>query len=206
MQSREHWEKVYETRPTDSVSWFQEHPLLSLKLIRRTGVAFAAAIIDVGAGASTLVDDLLAGGYSNLTVLDLSSAAIEASMKRLGPERSRGVTWLVDDIRDFEPADHAWEVWHDRAVFHFLTEKEDRQKYVRAVMKALRPGGFVIIATFSDEGPTRCSGLPAMRYCAEGLHAEFGDAFELLQHEKERHVTPSGGTQEFLYCCFRKLA
>jgi 2-polyprenyl-3-methyl-5-hydroxy-6-metoxy-1,4-benzoquinol methylase len=204
MQSREHWEKVYETKPTDSVSWFQEHALLSLRLIRNTGVVLSAPIIDVGGGASMLVDDLIAEGYLNLTVLDLSSAAIDATRKRLGSDRSEDVHWLVADILEIELAVHAYEVWHDRAVFHFLTEKEDRQKYVHAAIKALRPGGCLIIATFSENGPVQCSGLQAVRYSADELHAEFGDSFALVRHEKESHETPSGGIQEFVYCCFQK--
>ena len=204
MQSREHWEKVYETKPADSVSWFQEHALHSLQLIRNTGVSLSAPIIDVGGGASTLVDDLLADGYSNLTILDLSPAAIDATRKRLGFDRSEKIQWLATDILEVEIGAHAYEVWHDRAVFHFLTEKEDRQKYVHAAIKALKPGGYLIIATFSENGPVQCSGLPAMRYNAEELHAEFGDSFALVHHEKELHVTPSGGTQEFVYCCFQK--
>ena len=204
MQSREHWEKVYQSKPADSVSWFQERALLSLQLIRNTGVLLSAPIIDVGGGASMLVDDLIADGYSNLTVLDLSSAAIDATRKRLGSGRSEKVQWLVADILEIELDVHAYAVWHDRALFHFLTEKEERQKYVHAAINALKPGGYLIVATFSENGPIRCSGLPARRYSADELHAEFGDSFDLVRHEKESHVTPSGGTQEFVYCCFQK--
>jgi 2-polyprenyl-3-methyl-5-hydroxy-6-metoxy-1,4-benzoquinol methylase len=204
MQSKEHWEKVYETKPTDSVSWYQEHARLSRQLIRQTGVAFSAPIIDVGGGASTLADDLISDGYSNLTVLDLSSAAIDATRKRMGFDGSEIVQWQVADILEIELAVHFYEVWHDRAVFHFLTEKEDRQKYVYAALKALKPGGYLIIATFSENGPIQCSGLPARRYSADELHAEFGDSFDLVRHEKESHETPSGGIQEFVYCCFQK--
>ena len=206
MQSKDHWERVYERKPTDSVSWFQEHAQRSLHLIRQTGVALSAPIIDVGGGASTLVDDLLAGGYSNLTVLDISSAALAAAKNRLGPERSAKVHWLEASITEVELPVHAYELWHDRAVFHFLTVEEDRQKYVRAVLRAVKPGGHVIVATFAEDGPSRCSGLPVVRYRPDELHAEFGESFVLVQHEKEAHVTPLGTVQQFVYCYCRKLA
>jgi len=204
MQSREHWEKVYESRSADSVSWYQEHALLSLQLIRQTGVTLSAPFIDVGGGASTLVDDLLAEGYSNLAVLDLSSAAIAAARVRLGSARSGNVQWLVADVLEVELAAHNYEVWHDRAVFHFLTAMGDREKYVQTAMEAIKPGGYLIVATFSEDGPGKCSGLPVMRYRAEELQAEFGDTFTLMHHQKALHVTPSGGSQEFVYCCFQK--
>ncbi|MCX6179362.1 MAG: class I SAM-dependent methyltransferase [Chlorobiales bacterium] len=204
MKSQEHWESVYETKSPDSVSWFQEHALHSLQLIRQTGVPLSAPIIDVGGGASTLVDDLLTEGYSSLTVLDFSSAAIAAARHRLGSERSMKVQWLLANIMEVELAAHAYAVWHDRAVFHFLTAKDDRAKYVQAVMKAVKPGGYIIIATFAEDGPSQCSGLPAVRYRPDELQAEFGDSFALIQHDKESHTTPSGMIQPFLYCSFQK--
>lgn len=206
MQSKEHWERVYETKATDSVSWFQEHAGRSLQLIQSSGVELSAPIIDVGGGASTLIDDLLADGYSNLTVLDLSSAALSAAQKRLGPERSARVQWLTADITEVELPVHAFEVWHDRAVFHFLTSEQERQKYVQAVLRAVKPGGHVIVATFAENGPIQCSGLPVFRYSAHGLHAEFGESFSLVQHEHEAHSTPFGTVQQFVYCYCRKLA
>lgn len=205
MKSKEHWEQVFKTKSTVSLSWFQEHALRSQLLIRQTGVSLSAPIIDIGGGASTLVDDLLADGYSNLTVLDLSSAAIAESKNRLGSVLSQKVQWLEADILDVELAPQAYEVWHDRAVFHFLTAKEDRQKYLEAVMKALKRGGCIIIATFAEDGPNQCCGLPAMCYSAVELQAEFGVSFTLIWHEKESHSTPSGVTQQFLYCTFQKL-
>ena len=205
MKSEEHWEQVYKTKPTDSLSWFQEHALRSKRLIKQTGVRLSAPIIDVGGGASTLVDDLLADGYSNLTILDLSSAALTETKNRLGSILSKEVQWLEANILDAELTPHAYEIWHDRAVFHFLTAKEDRQQYVQAVIKAVMPGGYFIIATFAEDGPNQCGGLPAMRYSANELHAEFGDSFALLQHENESHRTPSGITQQFMYCSFQKL-
>lgn len=204
MQPKEHWEKVYETKPTHTVSWFQEHAEQSLRLIRETGVPLTASIIDVGGGASTLVDDLLENGYQSLTVLDLSGAALAAAQKRLGPQ-AKGVQWIDADVTRAELPAHAYDVWHDRAVFHFLTSAADRQAYVEAVLRAVKPGGHVIVATFAEDGPTQCSGLPVMRYSAGDLHAEFGSPFALLRHEKEEHRTPAGSIQKFVYCYCRKV-
>lgn len=204
MHSKKHWDLVHETKPADSVSWFQEYAELSLQLIRQTGSALTAPIIDVGGGASTLVDDLLALGYSNLTVLDISSTALQVAQARLGNEHSRNVQWMAADITEAGLPVHAYEVWHDRAVFHFLATPEERQQYVQALFNALRPGGHAIIATFAEDGPTRCSGLSAMRYRPEQLQAELGKSFALVRHRKEAHKTPSGSLQQFVYCCFRK--
>ena len=203
MQSKEHWEQVYTTKGANSVSWFQEHAQQSLQLIRQTGVQKDAGIIDVGGGASTLVDDLLADGYSNVAVLDLSEAALAAAKQRLGG-RAQQVSWLVGDITQVNLPRHAYAVWHDRAVFHFLTTAEEREAYVRAVLRAVRPGGHVIVATFAEDGPERCSGLPVVRYSADGLHAQFGAPFTLLRHEREEHHTPAGTVQKFIYCMCRK--
>lgn len=205
MQTKEHWETVYSTRATDEVSWFQEHAELSLKLIRNAGVAPAASIIDVGGGASTLVDDLLACGYRDVTVLDLSATALAKAKARLGA-RASGVKWLEADVIEAELPAQAYDVWHDRAVFHFLTSADDRRAYVQAVLRAVKPAGLVIVATFAEDGPTECSGLAVMRYGAAELHAEFGAQFALLGHEKESHHTPGGGEQKFVYCLCRKVA
>lgn len=205
MQSKEHWERVYTTKSENSVSWFQAHARQSVQLIAQTGVAKDASIIDVGGGASTLVDDLLAEGYRHVTVLDLSEAALEASRSRLGA-RALGVTWLAGDITKVELPERAYDVWHDRAVFHFLTTREEREAYVQAVLRAVKPGGHVIVATFAEDGPEKCSGLPVMRYSADGLHAEFGAPFALLQQEREEHHTPLGTVQKFIYCLCRKVA
>jgi len=204
MQSKEHWEGVYGTKASDAVSWFQAHADQSLRLIKDTGVALSAAIIDVGGGASTLVDDLLRSGYTNLTVLDLSAAALRAAKARLGAGSSR-VRWLEADITQADLAVHGYDVWHDRAVFHFLTSSQDRSAYVGQVLRAVKPGGHVIVATFAEDGPTQCSGLPVMRYRADELHAQFGEPFTLLQHEKEEHHTPFGTIQQFVYCYCRKV-
>lgn len=203
MDSKQHWEQVYTTKQSDAVSWFQTHADQSLRLIHNTGLGKDAAIIDVGGGASTLVDDLLADGYSDLTVLDLSSAALAVSRQRLS-KYADFVQWVEGDITQAEFPVHRFDIWHDRAVFHFLTEPADRQAYVDRVMRAVRPGGHVIIATFAEDGPEKCSGLPVMRYKPEALHAEFGEAFLLVEHEKEAHQTPSGAVQQFVYCYCRK--
>jgi SAM-dependent methyltransferase len=204
MQSKEHWEGVYATKPTDSVSWYQPHAELSLRLIHETGLPLSASIIDVGGGASTLVDDLLGEGYRSITVLDLSSAALLAAQARLG-ELANGVRWLEANIIEVELPVQAYDLWHDRAVFHFLTSTEERRAYVAAVLGAVKPGGYMIVATFAEDGPLQCSGLPVMRYSAPELHAEFGTQFALLKHQKEEHHTPSGAVQKFVYCSFQKL-
>ncbi|GAB1394725.1 class I SAM-dependent methyltransferase [Rhodocyclaceae bacterium] len=202
MPQKEHWEQVYTTKPTTGVSWFQVHAEQSLRLIQDTGVPRSAAIIDVGGGASTLVDDLLAGGYGALSVLDISAAALKAAQARLGPAAEQ-VHWLVGDITTIDLPVQAFDVWHDRAVFHFLTTPEQRAAYVRQVLRTVKPGGHVIVSTFAEDGPLQCSGLPVMRYSADGLHAEFGTPFELIRHEKEEHRTPAGGIQQFVYCYCR---
>lgn len=203
MQSKDHWEQVYTTTPENGVSWFQEHARQSVELIASAGVSEQASIIDVGGGASTFVDDLLGNGYQHVTVLDLSEAALAASRARLG-DRASGVSWLAGDITKIELPRHAYDVWHDRAVFHFLTTREEREAYVNAVLRAVKPGGHVIVATFAEDGPEKCSGLPVMRYSANGLHAEFGPAFTLLQLEREEHHTPLRTVQKFIYCLCRK--
>ena len=148
------------------------------------------------------MDDLLFEGYCDLTVLDISAAAIAAAKSRLGAGRSNDAQWLEANILTAELAAQAYDVWHDRAVFHFLASSEERQKYVQSVKNVLKPGGSIIIATFAVDGPIQCSGLPAMRYSAEELHAELGDSFTLVQQKRESHLTPTGVTQQFLYCLF----
>ncbi len=204
MQSKDHWENVYTTKASDSVSWFQAHADMSMQFIRASGLGRDAAIIDVGGGASTLVDDLLAEGYSKLSVLDLSIAAMRESQQRLG-ERAALVRWIEADITVAAFVPHSLDIWHDRAVFHFLTAERDRAAYVQQVLRALKPGGHVIMATFGTNGPLQCSGLPVMRYAPDALHAEFGEAFTLLSHEEQVHHTPFGMDQQFIYCMCRKM-
>lgn len=205
MQSKEHWEHVYTTKAAAEVSWFQEHAGLSQKLIREAAVPASASIIDVGGGASTLVDDLLVHGYEHVTVLDLSATALAKAATRLG-ERGAHVQWLEANILEAELPAYTYDVWHDRAVFHFLVTEKERHVYVQQVLRAVKPGGIVIIATFAEDGPTQCSGLPVMRYSASELHAEFGKPFQLLGHESECHHTPGGNEQKFVYCLCRKVA
>lgn len=205
MKSGEHWEKVYNTKSATEVSWFQERADLSLKLIRDSGIPRTAPIMDVGGGASVLVDDLLAHGYEDVTVLDLSGAAMAIARSRLG-RAARRVKWIEADVLDVELPAAAYDIWHDRAVFHFLTNARDRAAYVKQVLHAVKPGGLVIIATFAEDGPTECSGLPVMRYSAGQLHSEFGDPFIFVGHEKETHRTPGGKDQNFVYCFCRKAA
>jgi SAM-dependent methyltransferase len=202
VDAKTHWEKVYTTKAPDAVSWYRAHLETSLALIKRAADAHSASIIDVGGGESTLVDDLLLRGYNNLTVLDVSQTAIEATKKRL-VSASEHVRWLIGDIIEIELEPHAYDLWHDRAVFHFLTTPERRLAYVRQVTRALKPGGHVIISTFGPDGPTKCSGLEVMRYDAESLHGQFGGQFRLVESSKELHHTPFGTTQQFLYCYCR---
>lgn len=204
MQAKTHWETVYSTKAVTSVSWFQEHAQRSLAIIQSTGVSKSARIIDVGGGASTLVDDLLEAGYSSLAVLDLSGSALSAAQQRIG-ERADTVTWLEADITQADLPSQTIDIWHDRAVFHFLTEAGERAAYVDQVMRAVKPGGHVIVATFAEDGPTQCSGLPVRRYRADELHAEFGEAFTLIHHNKESHLTPKGKVQQFVYCYCRRF-
>jgi 2-polyprenyl-3-methyl-5-hydroxy-6-metoxy-1,4-benzoquinol methylase len=197
-----HWDKVYSTKSPDEVSWYRAHLERSLALIRRAVPDLSARIIDVGGGASTLVDDLLQFGYADLTVLDISESAIAIAKNRLGVA-SRAVGWLCVDVTKTEFAAGSYDLWHDRAVFHFLTALEDRRQYVRTVAKAVKPGGHVIVSTFGPQGPVKCSGLDVIRYSAEELHDEFGRRFELIESSEELHETPFGTTQQFLYCYCR---
>jgi ubiquinone/menaquinone biosynthesis C-methylase UbiE len=176
---------------------------VSLRLIQEAAPQRDAQIIDVGGGEATLIDDLLSAGYCRVSVLDLSSTALNVTMARLG-DRANGVEWLHGDATTFAFARHGYDVWHDRAVFHFLTDPADRAAYVRQVARSVRIGGYVIVANFAEDGPTVCSGLPVMRYGAQELQSEFGASFVLHRHLKEQHQTPAGKVQSFLYCYCRK--
>lgn len=199
MNAQSHWERIYTEKAPDAVSWYRPHLEKSLSLIEQVALGKSAAIIDVGGGESTLVDDLLARGYENITVVDISQTAIDASRKRLGAA-SELVSWVVADINKIELEASAYELWHDRAVFHFLAAETDRVAYVRQVTRAVRRGGHVIVSTFGPEGPMKCSGLDVVRYDARSLHREFGEHFQLLESSKELHHTPFGTVQQFLYC------
>lgn len=205
MESKKHWEKIYKAKVATEVSWFQEHATLSLRFIRNATTSNSFSIIDLGGGASTLVDDLLAHSYENITVLDLSGAALATAKARLGALASK-VQWVEANILEYEFPVDTYDIWHDRAVFHFFTAAEDRQTYIQKMLRAVKPGGLVIVATFAEDGPDKCSGLPVMRYSADELYAEFGNYLELLDHEKEIHNTPGGNEQKFNYCCCRKVA
>jgi len=202
MNTQTHWEKIYTEKAPDAVSWYRPHLETSLALIEKARTGISASVIDVGGGESTLVDDLLARGYENITVLDISQTAMEANRKRLG-KASEHVQWLVADITKVELEPSVYDVWHDRAVFHFLTAPDDRLAYVRQVTRAMKPGGNVIVSTFGPQGPTKCSGLEVVRYDAESLHQEFGAHFRLLDSCEEMHRTPFGTVQQFLYCLCR---
>lgn len=202
MDSQTHWERIYKEKAPDAVSWYRPHLETSLDLIKKLAPERTAAIIDVGGGESTLVDDLVAHGHQDITVLDISQTAIDANRKRLA-ELSHHVKWVVGDITRTELRPAAYDVWHDRAVFHFLTAPSDRAAYVHQVAKAVKQGGHVIVSTFGLEGPIKCSGLNVVRYDSESLHHEFGVHFRLLGSTKELHQTPFGTTQQFLYCYCR---
>jgi SAM-dependent methyltransferase len=199
---QDHWENVYTSKGESQLSWFQETPALSLELIERVGVARSSAIVDIGGGASRLADSLVSRGYEDVTVLDLSAAALAAARSRIGAEASR-VTWIAADVTAWEPS-RSYDLWHDRAAFHFLTLARDQAAYVARLRRALRPGGHAIIGTFALDGPERCSGLAVSRYDAEHLAATLGRGFELIDSRPHAHVTPWGATQKFQFSTFRR--
>jgi len=203
MARNEHWNEVYCRREPNEVTWYQQHLSLSLRLMEQAGLPKSAGILDVGGGTSTLVDDLLDQGYDDLTVLDCSSSAIDAARSRLGV-RAQQVQWLEDDIVTSRLPASRFDLWHDRAVFHFLVEEQDRAAYRASLERALRPDGHLIVATFALTGPERCSRLPVVRYDADTLQQELGSVFRLVATDEEAHRTPSGNQQDFLYCYFRR--
>lgn len=194
-----HWETVYQTKVPDQVSWFQAEARLSRDIIERLAPDRGSDIIDIGAGASTLVDGLLASAYRCLTVMDISSTALSVAQRRLGSAAS-GVSWLTGDVLNFPLPPAAFDLWHDRALFHFLTDPLDRARYVAQVRRTVRPGGHLIVATFDEDGPLRCSGLEVVRYSPAALHEAFGDGFRLVESHRELHETPTGARQAFTYC------
>ncbi len=198
---QQHWSGVYATKNEDEVSWYQARPETSLRLIANTGCGAHAALIDAGGGASTLVDHLLDAGHDDLTVLDIAPEALEKARARVG-ERAGHVEWIAADVLQWQPT-RRYDIWHDRAVFHFLTDAQDRRRYVQVLTRALKPGGHVIIATFAPDGPEKCSGLPVMRHSPHSIAAELGDAFELLETVDEHHITPAGRVQHFNYARLR---
>lgn len=198
-----HWQGVYSSKSDSEVSWFEETPAVSLELIRMTGTGRSDAVIDVGAGASRLVDALARDGYSNLTILDLSSRAVELTRARLGAEGD-AVRWVAGDVTKWIP-DRAYNLWHDRAAFHFLVEPADQNAYTRCVSRAVQPGGHVIIGTFAPDGPERCSGLPVRRSDSESIGRILGPSFELIHSRPYRHRTPGGANQNFQFGIFTKV-
>jgi ubiquinone/menaquinone biosynthesis C-methylase UbiE len=197
-----HWENLYTTKGEKEVSWFQENPAPSLELIGLAGVAANASIIDVGGGASRLIDSLVERKMGQMTVLDLSSAALEAARERLG-EAGAGVEWIVADVTTWEPA-KTYDLWHDRAAFHFLTDQADQSAYVDRLKRAVKRGGYVIIGTFALDGPERCSGLPIMRHDAASLSAMLGTDFSRIDARRHRHATPRNAVQQFQFSTFRR--
>jgi trans-aconitate methyltransferase len=198
----DHWENVYAGKGENQVSWFQETPAISLELIELVGATPGSGIIDIGGGASRLVDCLVSRGYEDVTVLDLSEAALAAARSRVGESGGR-VTWVAADVTIWEPS-RTYDIWHDRAAFHFLTEREDQAAYIARLRRAVRPGGHAIIGTFAPDGPERCSGLLVSRYDAAGLAATLGRGFELIDARRHEHVTPWGATQKFQFSTFRR--
>lgn len=198
----QHWDEVYSRRAADQVSWYQQQPQPSLEWIQRLAPERSSRIIDVGGGTSLLVDALLDCGYSNLTVLDVSAAALAMSRDRLA-EHAATVRWIVADILADVLPSQAFDLWHDRAVFHFLVEPADRQRYVSQLKRSLRPGGLLILATFAEDGPERCSGLPVQRHSVDSLRQALADGLELLDQQPIRHLTPDGAEQKFLYTAWR---
>jgi len=200
-ERKTHWDDVYNNKSPDDVSWFQQDPATSLRMISDTGVEFDAAIIDVGGGASVLVDRLLDEGYNNLSVLDISNSSLQHAQQRLG-ERAKNISWIAADVTKFLPP-RQYRVWHDRAVFHFLTQKSDRQKYVVSLKNSIPVGGHVLISTFAIGGPEKCSGLDIVQYDAQKLLGQLGGHFTLNNETTETHITPGGGEQKF--SCFRLI-
>jgi trans-aconitate methyltransferase len=202
--AKAHWEEVYTTRDETNVSWFQENPAPSLELIEMARPGKDAAIIDIGGGTSRLVDGLLDRGFRRVTVLDISQAALDFAALRLGRRASKA-QWIVEDVTAWEPS-RRFEIWHDRAAFHFLVDAADRAAYIERLKMALVPGGHAIIATFADDGPEKCSGLPVHRYEAASLASELGDEFTLLDSRRHDHATPGNAVQRFQFSIFRRRA
>ena len=198
---RAHWQSVYDSKEPTEVSWYQPVPERSLQLIRAVGVAKSEPVLDVGGGASTLVDHLLQEGYSDISVLDISGNALNRSRARLG-ESADSVDWIEADVTTFVPP-RQYALWHDRAVFHFLTDPADRDNYIDVVRRATKTNGYLVLATFGPEGPQRCSGLEIRRYSVRRLQDLFGDHFDLGGHHLDDHLTPMGSTQQFLYSWWR---
>ena len=204
MDKISHWKNIYQTKDPKNVSWFAPHLFKSLEFLTKTSLEKNDPMIDVGAGTSTLADDLLGQGFTRLTILDISSESLEVSKKRLGKEAQK-IEWIVGDITSAKLSKNYYKLWHDRAVFHFLTKPEEKEKYKLMLRESLAPKGYALIATFSLEGPEKCSGLEVFRYSPETLSRDLGAGFQLMEAATESHKTPSGTVQAFIYCLFQKL-
>jgi SAM-dependent methyltransferase len=202
LERQSHWQNVYQTKGERDVSWFQETPSISLDLVRATGVGADASIVDIGGGASRLADALLAGGFRSITVLDVSEKALARSRDRLG-SRAEHVSWIVADVTAWRPG-KSYDLWHDRAAFHFLTDRGDRAAYAAGVRNAVCPGGHVIIGTFAPDGPERCSGLPVVRHDAASIGEVLGPSFALIESRRHDHRTPGGTLQRFQFSRFQR--
>lgn len=198
-----HWENVYTTKDERTVSWFQDRPNVSLDLIRATGVGADASIVDIGGGPSRLVDALIDDGFKDITVLDLSEEALAISKARLG-DKGEPAAWVAANITAWEPT-RRYDLWHDRAALHFLTDPHDRAAYAERLSRAVNPGGHVIIATFAPDGPERCSGLPVIRHDAASIGALLGPSFALIESRRHDHQTPAGATQRFQFSRFQRM-
>jgi len=203
MTTKPHWENVYETKSAHEVSWYRPRLDVSLQLIDSVLTDPGSAIIDIGGGESTLVDDLIRSGRSDVTVLDISQAALDATKARLGASAD-SVSWISADITTVDLGFGRYDLWHDRAVFHFLTRPEDRDAYIQRVRQAVKPQGYIVVATFGPDGPLKCSGLDIVRYDSNSLVVAFGDGFDLLDTTTEIHKTPWDSEQKFVYCLMRK--
>jgi trans-aconitate methyltransferase len=197
-----HWDRAFSSKGEAGVSWFEDRPETSLRLLAEIGAGPASALIDIGGGASRLVDALLGARWRSIAVLDVSPAALDLAKARLGPASER-VHWIAADVTEWRP-ERAYDVWHDRATFHFLTDAKDQAAYADRLAAAVAPGGHAIIATFAPDGPERCSGLPVRRYAPEALAATVGPAFTLVRIRRHVHVTPAGGAQAFQYSALRR--
>jgi ubiquinone/menaquinone biosynthesis C-methylase UbiE len=203
MTRKAHWDAVYASKSDDQVSWFQAEPELSLRMVRDTGLGAGARILDVGGGASRLVDRLLEDGHTTVGVIDVAENGLRKCRNRLGSD-AESVEWILSDVITWVPSER-WDVWHDRAVFHFLVDERDRSRYLHVLKRALASSGHVILATFGPDGPERCSGLPTVRYSVNTMRETLGSGFELEDSQIEEHRTPSGSTQQFLYCRFQRI-
>lgn len=204
MDPRAHWEDVYRSKSTTSVSWYRPHLEMSFQLIQHGAQSKRTSILDIGGGAATLVDDLVRYGFEDVSVLDIAPTALEVSRKRL-KSVAKQVTWIAADFLNAKLEERRYDICHDRAVFHFLSRPEERAKYVSQVMRILRPAGLLILAAFALDGPERCSGLQVCRYDEASLLRELGGAFEFVESHGEAHRTPSGQSQQFMYCVLRLI-